>query len=41
LEDRNLAESNIVASLHASLVEWRTSVDAKIPESNPDFDPAV
>jgi len=42
-EDRNLAaaEPDIVASLHASLIEWRTSVEAKIPESNPDFDPAA
>ena len=42
-EDHNLAaaEPGIVASLHALLVEWRTSVEAKIPEPNPDFDPAA
>jgi len=40
-ENHNLAtaEPDIVASLHASLVEWRTSVEDKIPKQNPNFDP--
>ncbi len=40
-EKHNLAESEpaIAAELHAELVAWRESIEAKIPQPNPDYSP--
>jgi arylsulfatase A-like enzyme len=40
-EDRNRAEEEpaIRDRLHTMLVDWRASVEAKIPEPNPDYEP--
>jgi arylsulfatase A-like enzyme len=41
-EKRNLAqrEAKRARQLHEQLAEWRKSVDAAMPEKNPNYDPA-
>jgi uncharacterized sulfatase len=40
-ETKNLAEAHPdkANELRAKLAEWRTSVDARMPTENPDYDP--
>ena len=39
LPNRSQSEPEISARLHALLVEWRRSVEAKIPQPNPQWQP--
>ncbi|MEM1211133.1 MAG: sulfatase [Planctomycetota bacterium] len=39
--DRFAAEPGVASTLHAELVAWRASIEAKIPEPNPYYDEMV